>query len=101
MKADGGEILLLERTWNDPKEDKDERRFPSSCTVQSKLCLLIIAEGNHANDVPLSKVNLLASGYDFSELHKPQKELEDSNFCLTFSEPLLKASYHKHKPFKD
>ena len=37
-----------------------------------------------------------------SELHKgnPQKQHEHSDLLLTFSEPLLKASYHEFKAFK-
>ena len=63
--------------------------------------LIFINEGNHANDVPLSKVKLPTYVQDFSEFLKPQPGPGDSNFFLTFSEPLFKAPYHEHKPFKD
>jgi len=38
-----------------------------------------------------------------SELHKskPQKKLEHSSCLPTFSEPLLKASYHEFKAFRE
>jgi len=62
---------------------------------------LIIAEGNHANDVSLSKVNLLAFACDYSELHKPPKEPEHSDFFLSSSKSLLKAPNHEHEPIKE
>jgi len=75
VKADEGDMLFLEWTWNDPKEDKDEQRFHSNSMFLSKLFSLIIPKGNHAHDVPLSKVNLPTPTYDYSELHKWQKGL--------------------------
>ena len=68
--------------------------------VKGKVCSLIINEGNCANDVPLSRVNLPTSAYEFSELHEPQKGPEHSDFFRTFSEPLLRPHTMSINPLK-
>jgi len=47
--------------------------------------------------------NIILVPLSLSELHKnkPQKWPEHSDLLLTFGEPLLKASYHEFKAFKE
>ena len=72
-KPDEGDMPPLEQTWVNQKKIQKKHNFRSSNTFLSKLCLFLITEGNCAHDVPVSQVELPASTYDYSELHKPKK----------------------------
>ena len=51
-EADEGELLVLRRAMSGLKSDKEEQReniFHSRCTVQGKVCSLIIDEWSCAN----------------------------------------------------
>ena len=61
-EADEGEMLVLRRVLNDQKSTKDEQReniFHTRCTIQGKVCSLIIDGGRCANVVSLSMICLL------------------------------------------
>ena len=66
-EADEGEMLLLRRALSSEQSEKEEQReniFHSRCTVQGKVCSLIINEGSSADVVSLSmieKLNLQSS----------------------------------------
>jgi len=100
VKAYEGDMLPLEQTWTKPEEDTEKQSFPSSNTFPSKLCSLLITEGNYAHDVAISQVDLPALTYDYSKLHKP-KERKHSDFFLTSSKPPFKATHLKLTPFKE
>ena len=51
-EADEGELLVIRRAMSGLKSDKEEQReniFHSRCTVQGKVCSLIIDGGSCAN----------------------------------------------------
>jgi len=51
-EADDGELLVLRRALSGLKDDKEEQReniFYSRCTVQGKVCSLIVDGGSCAN----------------------------------------------------
>ena len=61
-EANAGEILGLRRVLNGQKGAKDEQRediFHTRCTVQGKVCYLIIDGGSCANVVSLSMIEKL------------------------------------------
>jgi len=61
-KADEGEMLVLRSVLSGRKGAKDEQReniFHSRCTVQGKLCYVIIDGGSYANEVSLSMIKKL------------------------------------------
>jgi len=61
-EADEGEMLVLTRVLNGQKSAKDEQReniFHTRCTVQGKVCSLIIDGGSCANLVSLSMIKKL------------------------------------------
>jgi len=61
-EADEGEMLVLRRVLNCQKSTKDEQReniFHTRCTVQGKVCLLIIDGGSSANVVSLTTIEKL------------------------------------------
>ena len=61
-EADEGEILVLRRAPNSQRSEKEEQReniFHSRCTVQGKVCSLIIDGGSYANVVSLSMIEKL------------------------------------------
>ena len=66
-EADEGEMLVLRRTLSTQKGDQEEQQenfFHSRCTVQGKVCSLIIDSGSCANVVSMSvieKLNLQTS----------------------------------------
>ena len=100
MKANEGDMLPLDLTWTEPKEDTKKQRFRSSNTFPSKLCSLLITKGNCAHDIPVIQVDLPTSAYDYSKPHK-RKERQHSQFFLTSSKPLFKATYLELTPFKE
>jgi len=58
-EADEGEMLVLRRVLNNQRGAKDEQReniFYTRCTVQDKVCSLIIDGGSYANVVSLSMI---------------------------------------------
>ena len=58
-EADEGEILILRRVFSNQKGVKDEQReniFHTRCTVQRKVCSLIINGVSCANIVSLSMI---------------------------------------------
>jgi len=60
--ADEGELPVLRRVLSNHKGEKDEQReniFHSSCTVNGKVCYLIINGGSCANVVFLSMIEEL------------------------------------------
>ena len=62
QEADEGEILVLRRVLSNQKGAKDEQRenmFHSRCTVQGKVCSVIIDGGSCANVVSLSMIEKL------------------------------------------
>jgi len=65
-ELDEGELLVLRRALSNLKGDKEEQRenmFHSRCTVQGKVCSLIIDGGSCANVASLTmleKLNLQA-----------------------------------------
>jgi len=68
-EVDEGELLVLRRALSGLKGDKDEQReniFHSRCTVQGKVCSLIIDKGSCTNVSSLSmveKLNLYATAH--------------------------------------
>ena len=61
-EADEGEMLVLRRVLNGQKSTKDEQReniFHTRCTVQGKVCSLIIDGGSCANVVSLTMIEKL------------------------------------------
>jgi len=61
-EADEGEMLVLRRVLNGQKGAKDDQReniFHTRCTVQDKVCSLIIDGGSCANVVSLSMIEKL------------------------------------------
>jgi len=61
-KADEGEMLVLRRVLNGQKSTKDEQReniFHTRCTVQGKVCSLIIDGGSCANVLSLTMIEKL------------------------------------------
>jgi len=61
-EADEGELLVLRRVLCNQREVKDEQReniFHTRCTVQGKVCSLIIDGGSCANVVSLSMIEKL------------------------------------------
>ena len=57
--ADEGEMLVLRRALSTQRSEKDKQReniFHSQCTVQGKVCSLIIDGGSCANVVSLSMI---------------------------------------------
>ena len=61
-EADEGELLVLRRALSSLKGDKEEQReniFHSKCTVQGKVCSLIINRESCANVASLSMVGKL------------------------------------------
>jgi len=70
-EADEGEMLLLRRALSSEQSEKEEQReniFHSRCTVQGKVCSLIINEGSSADVVSLSmieKLNLQTSVHPY------------------------------------
>ena len=61
-EADEGEMLVLRRVLNRQKSAKDEQReniFHTRCTIQGKVCSLIIDGGSCANVVSLSMIEKL------------------------------------------
>ena len=61
-EADEGEMLVLWRALSLQRSEKDEQReniFHSRCTVQGKVCSLIIDGGSCANVVSLSMIDKL------------------------------------------
>jgi len=61
-EADEGELLVLRRVLSNQRGVKDEQReniFHIRCTVQGKVCSLIIDGGSYANVVPLSMIEKL------------------------------------------
>ena len=60
--ADEGEMLVIRRVLSNQRVIKDEQReniFHSRCTVQGKVCSLIIDGGSCANVVSLSMIEKL------------------------------------------
>jgi len=60
--ADEGEMLVIRRILSNQRVAKDEQReniFHSRCTVQGKVCSLIIDGGSCANIVLLSMIEKL------------------------------------------
>jgi len=90
-EADEGEMLVLRRTLSTQKGDQEEQReniFHSRCTVQGKVCSLIIDSGSCANVVSMSmieKLNLHTSvhphPYNIQWLNQ-SKGLQVSSRCL-------------------
>jgi len=68
-EAHEGELLVLRRALSNIKDDKEEQReniFHSRCTIQGKVCSLIIDGGSCANVASLSmveKLNLQATAH--------------------------------------
>jgi len=61
-EVDEGEMLVLRRVLNRQKSAKDEQReniFHTRCTIQGKVCSLIIDGGSCANVVSLSMIEKL------------------------------------------
>ena len=61
-KADGGEMLILRRVLSCLQGDEHEQReniFYFGCTVQNKVCSLIIDGESYANVVSLSMTDKL------------------------------------------
>ena len=61
-EANEGEMLVLRRVLSGQMGAKDEQReniFHSRCTVQGKVCSMIIDEGSCANVVLLSMIEKL------------------------------------------
>jgi len=61
-EADDGEMLVLRRALSSQWSKKEEQReniFHSQCTVQGKVCSLIIDGGSCANVVSLSMIEKL------------------------------------------
>jgi len=87
-------MLLLESTWDDPKEEEAEQReniSHSKPTGQGKICALIIHEESCAHNISLSKTKLHASTdphpSNLFHLHKPQKH---SHLLFTRGKPSQK-----------
>jgi len=62
-EADEGELLVLRRTMSGLKSEKEEQReniFHSRCTVQGKVCSLIIDGGSCTNVASSSMVEKLS-----------------------------------------
>ena len=79
-EPDKGEMLLLESTWDDPKEEgagQRENISHSKPTGHGKICLLIIHGESCSYNVSLSKTKLHASVHphlnNLFQLHTPQK----------------------------
>jgi len=70
-EADGRELLVLRRALSGLKGTKKEQRendFHTRCTVQGKVCSLIIDGGSYANVASLSmveKLNLQATTHPY------------------------------------
>ena len=89
--ADDGEMLVLRRVLNGQKNTKDEQRdniFHTRCTVQGKVCSLIVDGGSCANVVSLTmieKLGLQASAhphpYNIQWLNQ-SKGLQVNSRCL-------------------
>ena len=61
-EADEGELLVLTKVLSNQRGVKDEQReniFHTRCTVQGKVCSLIIDGGSCANVVSLSMIEKL------------------------------------------
>jgi len=61
-EADEVEMLVLRRALNSQKGEQEEQReniFHSRCTVQGKVCLMIIDSGSCANVVSSSMIEKL------------------------------------------
>jgi len=61
-EADEGELLVLRKALSSQKGDLEEQReniFHTRCTVQGKVCSLIIVRGSCANVASLSMVEKL------------------------------------------
>jgi len=70
-EADKGEMLVIRRTVSGlkTKEEQRENIFHCQCTIQGKVCSMIIDGGSYANVVFLSKVekfNLYATVHPYS-----------------------------------
>ena len=87
VKADEGDMLLLERTRNSPKEDKAEQSFRSSSTFSSKLCsLLFMKETVHMMFLLTKLISLLS----LMTILNSTNHKRDQNILISF---LLLASH--------
>ena len=89
-EANEGEMLVLRRALSSQKGDQDEQReniFHSRCTVQGKVCSLIIDSGSCANVVSLSMIEKL----NLQTLVHPHpyniQRLNQSKGCLLYTSP--------------
>jgi len=94
-EANEGELLVLRRVLSNQRGVKDEQRentFHTRCTVQGKVCSLIIDRGSCANVVSLSMIKKLGlqtithqHPYNIQWLNQ-SKEIHVNSRCLvTFS----------------
>jgi len=100
-EADEGKLLVLRRAFSGLKGGKEEQReniFHSKCTVQGKVCSLIIDGGSCANVASFSmveKLNLQAMAqphsYNIQWLNQG-KGLQVNSRCLIFCS--IGKSYH-------
>jgi len=94
-EADEGELLVLRRALNSQKGDLEEQReniFHSRCTVQGKVCSVIIDSGSCANVVSVSmieKLNLQSSAlphpYNIQWLNQGKGLQVNSRCLISFS----------------
>jgi len=94
-EADDGELLVLRRALSGLKGDKEEQReniFHSRCTVQGKVCSLIIDGGSCANIASsnmMEKLNLQAMThphrYNIQWLNQGKGLQVNSRYLITFS----------------
>ena len=100
-EVDGGELLVLRKALSNLKGDKEEQReniLHYRCTVQRKVCSLIIDGGSYANVASLStgeKLNLQAMTHPHPyniQWPNQDKGLQVNSRCLiTFS---IGKNYH-------
>jgi len=91
VEADEGEMLMLRRVLNNYQSENTEQReniFHSRCTVQEKICSIIIDGGSCANVVSVSMIEKLGlptsnhpHPYDVQWLNR-QKGLRVTSRCL-------------------
>ena len=94
-RIDRGEMILLESTWDDPKEEEAEQRenmSDSKPTSQGMIFSLIIHRESCAHNASLAKNELRASAHphpnNLFQLHTPQKH---SHHLFTCGKPSQKA----------
>jgi len=90
-EADEGELLVLRRVLSNQRKVKDEQReniFHARCTVQGKVCSLIIDGGSCANVVSLSmteklRLPIMSHAHPYNiQLLNQSKGIQVNSRCL-------------------